>query len=77
LFLSLGAVNPLLLEVLRAFEYEPPLELLTMPRLALLGVNLLELAAPFTLNGSALLILMSCYNCLSTLLALCTNLMRL
>jgi hypothetical protein len=41
LFLSLGEINPLLSEVFRAFEYEPPLELLTMPRPALLGVNLL------------------------------------
>jgi hypothetical protein len=63
LFFSLGAV------VLQAFEYEPPLELLTMPRPALLIVNLLALAAPFTLNGPALLILMSYCSCLSALLA--------
>jgi hypothetical protein len=69
LFFSLGAVNSLLSEVLRAFEYEPPLELLTMLRTALLGVNFLALDAPFTLNGPTLLILMYCYSCLSTLLA--------
>jgi hypothetical protein len=49
LFLSLDAVNPLLSEVLQAFEYEPLLVLLTMPRLALLGVNFLALAATFVL----------------------------
>jgi hypothetical protein len=69
LFLSLGAVNHLVTEVLRAFEYEPPLELLTMPRPALLSVNLPTLATPFALNGPALLILMSYYNCLLALLA--------
>jgi hypothetical protein len=67
LFFSFEAVNPLLSEVFQAFEYEPPLELLTMLRPALLGVNLLALATPFTLNGPALLILMSCCSCLSLL----------
>jgi hypothetical protein len=77
LFLSLGAVNPLLSEVLQVFKCAPPLELLTMPRPALLpGVNLLALVVPFVLNGPTLLILMSCCNCLLALLAWCTNSMR-
>jgi hypothetical protein len=67
LFLSLGVVNHLLLEVLRAFEYEPPLELLTVPRSTLIGVNLLALVVPFALNAPTLLILVSYYNCLSAL----------